>query len=39
VPGIFLGETLAAAVEKTISLLPPPAGKPVRAARPVRQAG
>lgn len=39
VPGIFLGETLAAAVEKTTSLLPPPAGKPARAAKLVRQAG
>ena len=39
VPGIFLGETLAAAVEKIAGLLPPPAGKPARAARPVRQAG
>jgi methanogenic corrinoid protein MtbC1 len=39
VPGIFLGETLAAAVENIAGLLPPPAGKPARAARPVRQAG
>lgn len=37
VPGIFLGETLTAAVEKVTSLLPPQAGKPARLVRPVRQ--